>query len=108
MQGQVGADTLSITDSPIVVTNQTLGLTTTSTLDFTRASCDGIFVSPHSYTDVITLAHIFNPVDEVQQHVGYKSVCSNTVHRSGREASPKTMLQALPATREVPAVIGLL
>ena len=44
MQGQVGADTLSITDSPIVVTNQTLGLTTSSTLDFTRASCDGIFV----------------------------------------------------------------
>ena len=48
MQGQVGADTLFITDSPIVVTNQTLGLTTSSTLDFTRASCDGIFVSPFS------------------------------------------------------------
>ena len=45
VQGQVGSDTLSITDSPIVVTNQTLGLTTSSTLDFTRASCDGIFVS---------------------------------------------------------------
>ncbi len=44
VQGNVGADTLSITDSPIVITNQTLGLTTASTLDFTRASCDGIFV----------------------------------------------------------------
>ena len=42
--GQVGADTLSITDGPIVISNQTFGLATASTLDFTRASCDGIFV----------------------------------------------------------------
>ncbi|CAK0736944.1 hypothetical protein CVIRNUC_000829 [Coccomyxa viridis] len=43
VEGQVGADTLSITDGPIVISNQTFGLATSSTLDFTRAACDGIF-----------------------------------------------------------------
>lgn len=43
--GYVGSDTLTITDSPIVLTNQTLGLTDSATLDFSNASCDGIFVS---------------------------------------------------------------
>ena len=46
VEGQVGADTLSITDGPIVISNQTFGLATSSTLDFTRAACDGIFVRP--------------------------------------------------------------
>ncbi|KAK9915581.1 hypothetical protein WJX75_001126 [Coccomyxa subellipsoidea] len=41
--GNVGTDTLTITDSPLVLSNQTLGLTDSSTLDFTNASCDGIF-----------------------------------------------------------------
>ncbi|EIE27127.1 acid protease [Coccomyxa subellipsoidea C-169] len=41
--GNVGSDTLTITDSPLVLTNQTLGLTDSSSLDFTNASCDGIF-----------------------------------------------------------------
>ena len=46
VEGQVGADTLSITNGPIVISNQTFGLATSSTLDFTRAACDGIFVRP--------------------------------------------------------------
>lgn len=53
MQGLVGSDTLSITDSPIVISNQTMGLTTSSTLDFTRASCAGIFVSLPSHQMVL-------------------------------------------------------
>ena len=43
--GYVGKDVLTLTDTPVVLQNQTIGLTTASTLDFTRASCDGIFVS---------------------------------------------------------------
>lgn len=43
--GYVGKDVLTMTDTPLVLRNQTIGLTTGSTLDFTRASCDGIFVS---------------------------------------------------------------
>ena len=43
--GHVGHDTLTISDSPIVLTNQTLGLADSASLDFSNASCDGIFVS---------------------------------------------------------------
>ncbi|BDA44437.1 Cathepsin D [Coccomyxa sp. Obi] len=41
--GSVGHDTLTISESPIVLTNQTLGLADSATLDFSNASCDGIF-----------------------------------------------------------------
>ncbi len=43
--GNVGHDTLTISESPIVLTNQTVGLADSATLDFSNASCDGIFVS---------------------------------------------------------------
>jgi hypothetical protein len=43
--GNIGMDTISITETPIVLTNQTIGLTDEATLDFRNASCDGIFVS---------------------------------------------------------------
>lgn len=43
--GHIGTDTLSITDTPILLANQTIGLTTETTLDFGNATCDGIFVS---------------------------------------------------------------
>ncbi len=52
--GNVGSDTLTITDSPLVLTNQTLGLTDSSSLDFTNASCDGIFVR----APLLTLIHL--------------------------------------------------
>ena len=45
--GSVGKDVISMTQSPISLYNQTFGLTNDSTLDFMRASCDGIFVSSH-------------------------------------------------------------
>ena len=48
--GSVGTDVITMTQSPLSLYNQTFGLTNDSTLDFSRASCDGIFVSlgsPH-------------------------------------------------------------
>ena len=49
--GYVGKDVLTLTDTPVVLRDQTIGLTTASTLDFTRASCDGIFVSRPPLTE---------------------------------------------------------
>ena len=42
--GAVGSDVLSLTQSPITLMNQTFGLTDSGTLDFSHASCDGVFV----------------------------------------------------------------
>jgi hypothetical protein len=46
VMGKVAKDVISLTSSPITLMNQTFGLTDNGTLDFTRASCDGIFVRP--------------------------------------------------------------